>query len=38
MNLVIGGKKLRDKYKKLKALTIFLSIFSILSLILTLLK
>ena len=33
-----GSKKLKNKYKKLKAATIFLSVFSILSLILILLK
>ena len=34
----IGSKKIREKYKRLKALTIFLAIFSALSLWLILLK
>lgn len=33
-----GSKKLKEKYKKLKAITIFLTMFSILSLALILLK
>ena len=33
-----GNKKLREKYKRLKMLTIFLGIFSLMSLIVTLIK
>lgn len=36
--LVNGNKKLKEKYKKLKALTVFLTMFSVLSLALIILK